>query len=89
MWLKRKTMPVRSKFHKCYHRDKVYINQSICIPYFKINTMKYTASFMNNIQSYIKTVKTPDLMLKDILLLSPQMSINVQRDYHIHDLTDM
>ena len=39
--------------------------------------MKYTASFMNNIQSYIKTVKTPDLMLKDILLLSPQMSINV------------
>ena len=51
--------------------------------------MKYTASFMNNIQSYIKTGKTPDLMLKDILLLSPQMSINVQRDYHIHDLTDM
>jgi len=79
-------MPVRSKFHKCYHRDKVYINLSIRIPYFKINTMKYTASFMNYIQNYIKI---PDLMLKDILLLGPQISINVHRDYHIHDLTDM
>lgn len=79
-------MPVKSKFHKCYHRDKVYISQSIHIPYFKINTMKYTASFMNNIQNY---VKIPDLMLRDILLLSPQISINVHRDDDIHDLTDI
>ena len=41
---------------------------------------------MNNIQNY---VKIPDLMLRDILLLSPQISINVHRDDDIHDLTDI
>ena len=40
---------------------------------------------MKNIQNY---VKAHDLMLKDILFLSPRISMNVQREYYSHDLPD-